>query len=56
MKHGSQNTISLSFLLGLLLVFTPYSTLYAQDEDDDSVEEIFWGDDRMEDSIIWSKK
>ena len=45
MKYGSRNTIPISFLLGLLLVLTPYATLYAQDEEDDSVEEIFWGDE-----------
>ena len=48
MKYGSQNTIPISFLLGLLLVLTPYATLYAQDDEDDAVEEIFWGDDEEE--------
>jgi len=45
MKYGSQNTVPISFLLGLLLVLTPCSIVYAQDEEDDSVEEIFWGDE-----------
>ena len=45
MKYGSRNTIPISFLLGLLLVLTPCATLYAQDDEDDAVEEIFWGDE-----------
>ncbi|MBC8345551.1 MAG: hypothetical protein ISR82_07995 [Candidatus Marinimicrobia bacterium] len=44
MKHKTQTLIPISLLLGLFLVFTPFSTLSAQD-DDDSVEEIFWGDE-----------
>lgn len=45
MKQGSQPFLPLSILLGLFLVLTPFSTLSAQDEEDDAVEEIFWGDE-----------
>ena len=45
MKYGSRNTIHICFLLGLLLVLTPCATLQAQDDEDDAVEEIFWGDE-----------
>ena len=48
MKQGSHISIPIYFILGLLLVFTPFTNLYAQDEEDDSVEEIFWGDEEDE--------
>jgi len=48
MKQGSHISIPIYFILGLLLVFTPFTNLYAQDEEDDSVEEIFWGDEEEE--------
>ena len=48
MKQGSHISLPIYFILGLLLVFTPFTYLYAQDEEDDSVEEIFWGDEEEE--------
>ena len=48
MKQGSHISLPIYFILGLLLVFTPFTNLYAQDEEDDSVEEIFWGDEEEE--------
>ena len=40
------NIVEIIFIiLGLLLIFTPFTNLSAQDEEDDSVEEIFWGDE-----------
>ena len=43
MKQGSRISLPIYLILGLLLVFTPFTNLYAQDEEDDSVEEIFLG-------------
>lgn len=51
MKQGSQSFLPMSVLLGLFLVLTPFSTLIAQDEDDDAVEEIFWGDEEEDASL-----
>ena len=48
MKQGSHISLPIYFILGLLLIFTPFTNLYAQDEEDDSVEEIFWGDEEEE--------
>ena len=48
MKQVSHISLPIYFILGLLLVFTPFTNLYAQDEEDDSVEEIFWGDEEEE--------
>ena len=45
MKQGSHISLPIYFILGLLLIFTPFTNLSAQDEEDDSVEEIFWGDE-----------
>ena len=45
MKQGSHISLPIYFILGLLLVFTPFNNIFAQDEEDDSVEEIFWGDE-----------
>jgi len=50
MKQGSQPFLPLSFLLGLFLIFTPFTTISAQDEEDDAVEEIFWGDEEEDDA------
>mgnify|MGYP004316843137 CR=1 FL=1 len=47
MNRGSLNFLTFYILLGFLLVLSPSSNLYAQDEDD-SVEEIFWGDEEEE--------
>lgn len=44
MKHKTQTLFPISLMLGLFLIFTPFSILTAQDEDD-AVEEIFWGDE-----------
>ena len=44
MNRGSFKYLTLYFLLGFLLVLAPSTNLHAQDEDD-SVEEIFWGDE-----------
>ena len=44
MKHKKQTLFPISLMLGLFLIFTPFSILTAQEEDD-AVEEIFWGDD-----------
>jgi len=51
MKHGSQKILPISFILGLLLVLTPFSILSAQDEGDDAVEEIFWGDEEVDEGL-----
>ncbi len=51
MKHGFQSILPISFILGLFLVFTPFSVLSAQDEEDDPVEEIFWGDEEAEEGF-----
>ena len=48
MKQGSHISLPIYFILGLLLVFTPFNNIFAQDEEDDSVEEIFWGDEEEE--------
>ena len=48
MKQGSHISLPIYFILGLLLIFTPFTNLSAQDEEDDSVEEIFWGDEEEE--------
>ena len=48
MKQVSHISLPIYFILGLLLVFTPFTNLSAQDEEDDSVEEIFWGDEEEE--------
>ena len=48
MKQGSHISLPIYLILGLLLIFTPFTNLYAQDEEDDSVEEIFWGDEEEE--------
>ena len=47
MNRGSLNFLTFYIFLGFLLVLAPSSNLYAQDEDD-SVEEIFWGDEEEE--------
>jgi len=47
MNKGSLNFLTFYIFLGFLLVLAPSSNLYAQDEDD-SVEEIFWGDEEEE--------
>ena len=47
MNRGSLNFLTFYILLGFLLVLSPSSNIYAQDEDD-SVEEIFWGDEEEE--------
>jgi hypothetical protein len=44
MKHKTQTLFPISLMLGLFLIFTPFSILTAQEEDD-AVEEIFWGDE-----------
>jgi hypothetical protein len=44
MKHKTQTLFPISLMLGLFLIFTPFSILTAQEEDD-GVEEIFWGDE-----------
>lgn len=44
MKHKKQTLFPISLMLGLFLIFTPFSILTAQEEDD-AVEEIFWGDE-----------
>ena len=51
MKQGSHISIPIYFILGLLLVFTPFTNLSAQDEEDDSVEEIFWGDEEEDEGL-----
>ena len=50
MKQGSHTFFPIPFILGLFLVLTPITTLYAQDEEEDTVEEIFWGDEEEEDA------
>jgi len=50
MKQGSHTFLPIPFILGLFLVLTPITTLYAQDEEEDTVEEIFWGDEEEEDA------
>jgi len=44
MKHKTQTLFPISLMLGLFLIFTPFSIITAQEEDD-GVEEIFWGDE-----------
>ena len=44
MKHKTQTLFPISLMLGLFLIFTPFSILTAQEEDGE-VEEIFWGDE-----------
>ena len=44
MKHKTQTLFPISLMLGLFLIFTPFSILTAQEEED-AVEEIFWGDE-----------
>jgi len=51
MKQGSHISLPIYFILGLLLVFTPFTNLSAQDEEDDSVEEIFWGDEEEDEGL-----
>ena len=51
MKQGSHISLPIYFLLGLLLIFTPFTNLSAQDEEDDSVEEIFWGDEEEDEGL-----
>ncbi|MDP6338994.1 MAG: hypothetical protein QF842_01550, partial [Candidatus Marinimicrobia bacterium] len=51
MKQGSRISLPIYLILGLLLVFTPFTNLYAQDEEDDSVEEIFWGDEEEDEGL-----
>ena len=54
MKKGSLYIFTLLYaLIGAAILLSPSSVVFAQD---DSVEEIFWGDDRMEDAIKWSLK
>ncbi len=50
MNRGSFNYLILYFLLGFLLILAPSANLYAQDEDD-SVEEIFWGDEEEDEGL-----
>ena len=50
MNRGSFNYLTLYFLLGFLLILAPSANLYAQDEDD-SVEEIFWGDEEGDEGL-----
>ena len=50
MNRGSFKYLTLYFLLGFLLVLAPSTNLYAQDEDD-SVEEIFWGDEEEDEGL-----
>ena len=51
MKQGSHISLPIYFILGLLLIFTPFTNLSAQDEEDDSVEEIFWGDEEEDEGL-----
>ena len=51
MKQVSHISLPIYFILGLLLVFTPFTNLSAQDEEDDSVEEIFWGDEEEDEGL-----
>ena len=51
MKQGSHISLPIYLILGLLLIFTPFTNLYAQDEEDDSVEEIFWGDEEEDEGL-----
>ena len=52
MKQRSKKTLPTYLLLGLFLVFTPFSILSAQDEFDDAgVEEIFWGDEEEDSGL-----
>jgi len=46
MKQGSDTIFKFSFLLMFFMLFSPLSTLVAQEES--SAEEIFWGDDEEE--------
>jgi len=48
MKKGLTSFLSLYFLLGILIFILPSNILYAQD---DTVEEIFWGDDEEEEGL-----
>lgn len=50
MKQGSHTFLPIPFILGLFLVLTPSTNLYAQDEEGDTVQEIFWGDEEEEDA------
>ena len=51
MKQVSHISLPIYFILGLLLIFTPFTNLSAQDEEDDSVEEIFWGDEEEDEGL-----
>ena len=51
MKQGSHISLPIYLILGLLLIFTPFTNLYAQDEEDDAVEEIFWGDEEEDEGL-----
>ena len=48
MKHGFGLILRFSFILIVFVLFAPSSTLIAQD---DSGEEVFWGDDGSEDVV-----
>ena len=48
MKKGLTSFLSLYFLLGIIVFILPSNVLYAQD---DTVEEIFWGDEEEEEGL-----
>ena len=48
MKKGLTSFLSLYFLLGILIFILPSNIIYAQD---DTVEEIFWGDDEEDEGL-----
>ena len=51
MKQGFRKTLPIYLILGLFVIFTPFSILSAQDEEDDAgIEEIFWGDEEEDDA------
>ena len=50
MKHKTQTLFPISLMLGLFLIFTPSTILTAQEEEG-SVEEIFWGDEEEDEGL-----
>ena len=49
MKKGLTSFLSLYLLLGILIFIFPSNILYAQD--DDTVEDIFWGDEDEDEGL-----